>query len=365
MKKIFKLAIIVSCTVVTGAYSQVGMSGNNPNQNAVLDLNRTDGTSAKGLLLPKVALTAINSFAPMTAHIAGMHVWNTATAGTGVNAVTPGEYFNNGSKWLRVSSAVDAWIQDGNNNGAIKGIGTNDAFDLPFETNNAERMRLTSGGQLLVNTTAPLTGGTTAKVQINNGTTNGALQIKDGTEALGNVLTSDANGVATWQSPKTIFINGIVPAAPYAGPSVLYAVDKFTAYTGCYITLPPGKWKLEFASWLEVGGTANADAWWASIYFSTSSTTYAAVPLANNLKLNSIIIPSVYSDNAKDRYGTGAVFVDLTGKTGNTIIYLWAFCAVKSSTVSPLTTSNVTITSMNGLVGSYGPYTYLIASSIE
>src|SRR6185295_17645021 len=40
-------------------------------------------------------------------------------------------------------------------------IGTTDAKDFPFRTNNAERMRLTSGGALLIGTayTAPVAGG--------------------------------------------------------------------------------------------------------------------------------------------------------------------------------------------------------------
>ncbi|SFD37058.1 Chaperone of endosialidase [Flavobacterium phragmitis] len=138
-------------------YSQVGMPTNNPNKDAVLDLNRTDGTSAKGLLLPKVELTALNSALPMTANVAGMHVWNTATT-TGINAVTPGEYYNDGAKWVRVASPIDAWLQDGNTNGALKTIGTKDNFDLPFITNNTEKMRLTSGGRLGIGTDTPLVG---------------------------------------------------------------------------------------------------------------------------------------------------------------------------------------------------------------
>ena len=198
MKMSFKLALLCLGLSLTYANAQVGMPTNNPNKDAVLDLNRIDGTSAKGLLLPKVALTGANNAAPMTAHVAGMHIWNTATV-TGTNAVTPGEYFNDGTKWVRVSSAKDAWIQDGNNNGALKAIGTNDAFDLPIETNGVEKMRITSNGQVLVNTTTPLIGGTTSKLQINNGTIPGAIQLVDGTQGEGKVLTSDANGIGTWK----------------------------------------------------------------------------------------------------------------------------------------------------------------------
>lgn len=195
MKKFFMLTLAVYGMTATSIYSQVGMPGNNPNQNAVLDLNRTDGTSAKGLLLPKVALAALNSFAPMTANVAGMHVWNTATAGAGVNAVTPGEYYNDGAKWVRVSSSADAWIQDGNNNGTLKAIGTNDAFDLPIETNNIERMRVTSGGKIGIGTTTP---SNNLEISGTNGTATG-LKLPTGASS-GKVLTSDPNGNAFWQS---------------------------------------------------------------------------------------------------------------------------------------------------------------------
>jgi hypothetical protein len=52
-------------------------------------------------------------------------------------------------------------------------------------------------GQVLVNTATVPTGGTNAKLIVNSAT-NGAVQIKDGTQGAGKVLTSDANGVGTW-----------------------------------------------------------------------------------------------------------------------------------------------------------------------
>ncbi|HEY1195501.1 hypothetical protein [Flavobacterium sp.] len=255
------------------SYAQVGMPTNNPNKDAVLDLNRTDGVSAKGLLLPKVALTATNSFAPMTANVAGMHVWNTATAGTGINVVTPGEYYNDGSKWIRVSSATDAWIQDGNNNGAIKAIGTNDAFDLPVETNGVEKMRVTSGGQVLINTATSMTGGTTAKLQINNGTQNGALQIKDGSEGSGRVFTSDANGLGTWQdmpgTPGGFVLSAVTIAAGTRSiPSTTPA-----QYLGRQLTLTPGKWIIYYGELVQSSSMPVNGNVWLQLTLSESKTS--------------------------------------------------------------------------------------------
>ncbi len=67
------------------------------NSNALLELQSTQ----KGLLLPRVALTSTTSPAPMPTHVQGMAVYNTATAGSGTTAVTPGYYYNNGSGWVR------------------------------------------------------------------------------------------------------------------------------------------------------------------------------------------------------------------------------------------------------------------------
>jgi len=80
-----------------------------PNTNAVLDLRSNDKL---GLLLPRLALTATNLAAPLSAHVAGMVVYNTATAGD----VTPGFYYDDGTKWVAVGSGSGSGItveQDG------------------------------------------------------------------------------------------------------------------------------------------------------------------------------------------------------------------------------------------------------------
>ncbi|HEY1195186.1 hypothetical protein [Flavobacterium sp.] len=179
-------------------HGQVGMTNNSPNKDAVLDLN-PKGTVKQGLVLPKVRLTNTSTADPLTAHTAGMHVYNIATNGSGATAVSPGEYYNDGSKWIAVPSS--AWFLTGNNvtDSSTNFIGTTDAIDLTIRTNNTERMRVSSAGKLLIGTTTVPTGGTNAKVIINSGTTPGGIQIIDGTQATGKVLTSDLNGLATWK----------------------------------------------------------------------------------------------------------------------------------------------------------------------
>ena len=45
-------------------------------------------------------LVSTTNPAPLTEHVAGMHLYNTATA----NDVTPGEYYNDGKKWLPIAT---------------------------------------------------------------------------------------------------------------------------------------------------------------------------------------------------------------------------------------------------------------------
>jgi hypothetical protein len=87
--------IFFLCLTLSG-YSQsvsVNTTGAPPDANAGLDISFPN----LGFLIPRVALTGTSSAAPLTAHVAGMIVYNTATAGD----VTPGFYYNNGTKWIK------------------------------------------------------------------------------------------------------------------------------------------------------------------------------------------------------------------------------------------------------------------------
>ena len=68
-----------------------------PNKDALLELESNN----KGILLTRVALIQSLNFAPLTSHVAGMMVYNTAT----INDVVPGVYYNDGSKWVFVKSS--------------------------------------------------------------------------------------------------------------------------------------------------------------------------------------------------------------------------------------------------------------------
>ena len=110
MKKILFIflvkALMVGC-ISLNAQVTIG-SNDQPNSNAVLDLISNGN---KGLLLPRVALTATNNPAPLTQHVAGMTVYNTATTSVGNGYdVSRGFYYNDGTKWVALPLGYTNWF---------------------------------------------------------------------------------------------------------------------------------------------------------------------------------------------------------------------------------------------------------------
>jgi len=72
----------------------IGETTFTPDANAMLEVQSDN----KGFLPPRVELIETTNFAPLSAHVEGMVVYNTASA----NDVTPGLYVNDGAKWIRL-----------------------------------------------------------------------------------------------------------------------------------------------------------------------------------------------------------------------------------------------------------------------
>ncbi|GGE97765.1 hypothetical protein SAMN05443634_106182 [Chishuiella changwenlii] len=90
--------------IVSSANAQVKITDSKNNQintNAILHLASENNN--KGFLLPRLTLSNVNSPSPLTAHVSGMVVYNTATV-TGVNGVQPSIYFNDGTKWIKLTT---------------------------------------------------------------------------------------------------------------------------------------------------------------------------------------------------------------------------------------------------------------------
>src|SRR5258708_28645503 len=118
-----KTIVLVAFILLAGIalFAQVGIGTPSPKGNAALDIS----SATKRLLLPRVALSATNLASPLSAHVAGMLVYNTATAGSGNTAVVPGVYMNDGTQWYLLTA------------GAASGGGTCGSYTVSFTYNGA------------------------------------------------------------------------------------------------------------------------------------------------------------------------------------------------------------------------------------
>lgn len=95
---------IVSLLFLTSiTFAQIGVGTSTPNASAMLDVTST----SKGFLQPRVALTGTTDTATIASPATGLMVFNTATAGSGAAAVTPGVYYHNGTAWQRVANQAE------------------------------------------------------------------------------------------------------------------------------------------------------------------------------------------------------------------------------------------------------------------
>ena len=106
-------AVFFSVPLALHAQVTIG-SATAPNPNAILDLKENqDGTSTRGLLLPRVNLVSETYAYPMVNHVAGMVVYNLATSDDSVapaDAVRPGVYHNTGERWERLRGGQREWF---------------------------------------------------------------------------------------------------------------------------------------------------------------------------------------------------------------------------------------------------------------
>jgi len=150
----------------------VGIGTATPNASAKLDIVDVN----RGILLPRVALTATNVQAPVTSPANWLVVFNTNVSAPGAFAVSEGLYYWDGTllRWVRIGSGAAAsndWALLGNA-GTVANtnfVGTTDAVDFVTRTNNTEKMRVTSAGNVGIGTTTPI-----SRLSIGGNTTIGA-----------------------------------------------------------------------------------------------------------------------------------------------------------------------------------------------
>lgn len=241
MKKIL-LIIAFPLFVYHAALPQnigINTTGAAPDASAMLDVVASD----KGLLIPRVALTATNVSGPVTSPATSLLVYNTATAGTSPNNVVPGYYFWSGTAWVPLAgSGGTGWNLDGNSLSAIKNFGTITNHDVPFITNNAEKMRLFSTGGLALGA-AVLDATNPEKFLINAGTTtsynlinakasiNNYLQMNIQNQSSGTAASSDIVATANNGTETANFVNLGINSSGYSATGVLGGANNAYLYT--------------------------------------------------------------------------------------------------------------------------------------
>ncbi len=176
IQRILKVFVLLFVLAVKPALAQnVGISTTNgftPDASAALDISYTN----KGLLVPRVALTATNAAGPITSPATSLLVYNTATAGTSPNNVTPGYYYWGGSAWVMISTTAQtvssAWLLTGNPGitPVTNFLGTTDNQSLRFRTNNTQRFLLDSLGNAAIGL-SPTFSSNAEKLLVDAGTT--------------------------------------------------------------------------------------------------------------------------------------------------------------------------------------------------
>jgi len=178
----------------------INATGATPAASAMLDVSAID----KGLLIPRVALTATNSASPVTAPTTSLLVYNTATAGISPNDVAPGYYYWSGSAWIGLlssASSLNAWNSLGNSgtNAATNFIGTTDNVDLVVKTNSNEKVRFTSAGNVGIGNNSP-----SYKFDVN-----GPIRTGKGSNTTGSLVFSNST------NDNTITLSSGISTTPY------------------------------------------------------------------------------------------------------------------------------------------------------
>jgi hypothetical protein len=130
-----------------------------PDASSLLELNSTN----KGLLIPRVSLLSVTDGTTITLPAPTLLVYNTNNLIT--NGAGKGYYYNDGTSlapnWQKIisgnTSGSGEWKLLGNS-GTIAStnfLGTIDNVDLVFRTNNTEKMRVLSGGNVGIGTATP------------------------------------------------------------------------------------------------------------------------------------------------------------------------------------------------------------------
>jgi hypothetical protein len=331
----------------------INSTGAAPNTNAGLDVDFTN----KGILIPRIALTSTSSFAPLSAHVAGMLVYNTATAGD----VVPGFYYNTGSVWVPSFAAGSAtgamlywsgtaWVEiPAGSPGQFLQVspgGTPFWASVPYAT-------LTTTAATAITITGATTGG--------NITSDGGLTVlsrgicygltSNPTTANSTVVASPAAGTGSFSCN----ITGLLSGTTYHVRA--YAVNNAVTSYGAEISFTT----LANSPTLAATTTASAITGNSASSGGTITADGGAPVTERGIVFGKVSTPTIVSGTKviDGSTGTGSFTSSLTGLTGGTLYYVRAYATNSvgtaygaqvsfTTTVVPPTLVTVAATSITG-----------------
>jgi hypothetical protein len=201
------------------AQSNVGIGTLNPDPSALLEMQATD----KGMLIPRMTSTQRSSIvSPAT----GLLVYQTDSLSPAAPATF---WYFDGTIWRPIISNATGWYLAGNSgtNAANNFIGTTDAQDFVVKTNNTERLRVYSGGDIAIisGTTAqelrftePSGSGTNyTSIEARAQAANIPWVLPDTQGGARTVLTNDGAGNLYWSNNATNLLFATTTLATFTG----------------------------------------------------------------------------------------------------------------------------------------------------
>lgn len=207
------LTVLLSATFTSIAQVGINTDASQPDNSAMLDVKASD----KGILIPRIALTDTSTASPVSTPASGLIIYNTSNQ----NDVVAGFYYWNGSKWLQITDVQNNkdWHLYGNTGTtpATDFIGTTDAQDLVFKTNNTEFIRFTQKGQIKITNTGN-------SVFIGNGAGDNDDLSDNYNVFIGNMsgFTNTAGGYATAVGYNSLYSNASGDYNTAIGGNALY-----------------------------------------------------------------------------------------------------------------------------------------------
>jgi hypothetical protein len=149
---------------VSGENDNFGFGTNEPDTSSQIDMADTN----RGLLVNRVMLTDTYESAPISSPATGLLVYNINYSGSGEHLVAPGFYYWNSYRWVAIDGVNgNDWSAEGNygTSAEYHFLGTADEQDFAIRTNNQERLRILSEGNVAIGSN-PLSNAT---LRINDG----------------------------------------------------------------------------------------------------------------------------------------------------------------------------------------------------